>query len=39
VFGAASAVGGNTVIDCGGGDSITLQGIAPGQLNAGDFLF
>jgi Ca2+-binding RTX toxin-like protein len=31
--------GGNTVIDFGNGDTITLNGVLPGALSADDFLF
>jgi len=36
---AASQVGADTVIDFGGGNSITLEGVAVGSLHADDFLF
>ena len=36
---AASQVGADTVIDFGGGNSITLAGVAAGDLHADDFLF
>ena len=40
VLAAASNDGsGNTVIDFGGGDSITLLGVSVGELNASDFSF
>ena len=35
----ASQVGNHTVIDFGGGDSITLLGINVGDLHQDDFLF
>ena len=35
---AASLVGADTVIDFGGGDTITLLGVDPGDLHADDFL-
>lgn len=36
---AASQIGVDTVIDFGGGDTITLEGVAVGSLRADDFLF
>ncbi|MFC2950945.1 calcium-binding protein [Marinicaulis aureus] len=39
VLAAASDVGGNVVIDLGGGDSITLLNTTEASLNADDFLF
>jgi len=39
VLAAASQVGNNVVIDLGGGDSITLQGVTLAALNADDFAF
>ena len=36
---AASQVGGDVVIDLGGGNSLTLVGVNLGDLHAGDFLF
>jgi Ca2+-binding RTX toxin-like protein len=36
---AASQVGGDTVIDLGGGNSVTLTGILVGDLSASDFIF
>ncbi|MCB2113840.1 MAG: hypothetical protein KDD85_09885 [Parvularculaceae bacterium] len=39
VMAAASQVGADTVIDFGGGNSITLVGVNINNLNAGDFLF
>ncbi|NOX95792.1 MAG: calcium-binding protein, partial [Alphaproteobacteria bacterium] len=40
VFAAASDDGfGNTVIDFGGGDTITLIGVAAASLNGDDFIF
>lgn len=39
VLAAATQVGNNVVIDLGGGDAITLQAVALGALNAGDFAF
>ncbi len=35
---AASLVGADTVIDFGGGDTITILGVDPGDLHADDFL-
>ena len=37
--GAATQVGGNVVIDTGGGNSITLTGVSIGDLDASDFIF
>jgi Ca2+-binding RTX toxin-like protein len=39
VFSAASQVGADTVIDFGGGDTITLQNVTLGNLTAADFIF
>lgn len=39
VLSAASQVGADTVIDLGGGDSITLLGVNLGMLDADDFMF
>jgi len=39
VIALASQVGADTVIDFGGGNSITLEGVAVGSLHADDFLF
>lgn len=36
---AASQVGGNVLIDTGGGNSITLLGVNLGDLDANDFIF
>jgi Ca2+-binding RTX toxin-like protein len=36
---AASQVGADTIIDLGGGSSITLLNVSLGDLSAGDFLF
>ncbi len=36
---AATQVGGDTVIDFGAGDSLTLVGVTATDLNAADFLF
>lgn len=36
---AATQIGANVVIDLGGGDSITLQGVAIASLDADDFAF
>ena len=37
--GAATQVGGDVVIDTGGGNSVTLTGVSIGDLDAGDFIF
>lgn len=39
VLAATSDVGGDAVIDLGGGDTITLVGVTKGQLAADDFIF
>ncbi|MEZ5983790.1 MAG: calcium-binding protein [Parvularculaceae bacterium] len=39
VIAAASQVGADTVIDFGGGDTLTLVGVAPGDLHEDDFIF
>ncbi|GJL92952.1 calcium-binding protein [Hyphococcus sp.] len=39
VIAAASQVGADTVIDFGGGASLTLLGVATGDLHSDDFLF
>ena len=39
VINAASDVGGNTLIDFGGGDSFTLNGVASNTLTMDDFAF
>ena len=39
VLAAASQVGADTVIDLGGGDTITLAGVARADLDPDDFLF
>jgi len=39
VLAAASQVGNNVVINLGGGDSLTLQGVTIANLNADDFAF
>jgi len=39
VIAASSQVGADTMIDFGGGNSITLTGVAVGSLHADDFLF
>ena len=39
VLAAASDVGGNAVIDFGGGDQITFQGVATADLHQDDFVF
>jgi Ca2+-binding RTX toxin-like protein len=39
VIGASSQVGSDVVIDFGGGDTITLLGVAVADLHASDFLF
>ena len=37
--GAATQVGGDVVIQTGGGNSVTLTGVSIGDLDAGDFIF
>jgi len=39
VIALATQVGNSVIIDLGGGDTITLQGVSLGALDAGDFLF
>jgi Ca2+-binding RTX toxin-like protein len=39
VMAAAHASGGDTVFDFGGGDTLTLSGVTPAQLSAGNFLY
>ncbi len=39
VIAVSTQVGANVVIDLGGGDTITLQAVTLGALNAGDFAF
>ncbi len=38
VIAATNDVGGNAVIDLGGGNSVTLDGVLTAQLNANDFI-
>ena len=39
ILAATTTVGGNAVIDFGGGDTITIVGVTEAQLTAGDFIF
>jgi Ca2+-binding RTX toxin-like protein len=39
VIAAAAQVGADTIINFGGGQTLTLQNVTLGNLNAGDFLF
>ena len=39
ILGRATQAGSDTVIDFGGGDTLTLQNVARGSLSADDFIF
>ena len=39
VLDATADVGGNAVIDLGGGDLVTLRGVTKAQLQSGDFIY
>ena len=36
---ASASLGGGTLLSLGGGSSLLIQGVAPGALSAGDFVF
>jgi Ca2+-binding RTX toxin-like protein len=39
IQGRLASVGGNTVMDLGNGDTVTIVGIQPGQLQASNFFY
>jgi hypothetical protein len=39
IIAAATQIGADTIIDFGGGQTLTLQNVALANLAAGDFLF